>query len=382
MRNFHTVKSYIAANDIPCEWRAVPGCRTFWTKALIKQAAQDVQHLKDADPEIGKHVTVIEDEDQIRKLRVNGALGVALTATAASLWPYKLIAYILEKLIKEDRLNLQTKTPVTKIYRCKDDTESRKKGFRYALRTPRGNVLARHIILATNGYTSHLLPNFASLIVPERGTMTALIPPKGSKALSNSYGFVGAKGSNPIHEDYLIQRPFSGVPNPGGHLMFGGGEIAKTTKMVNEDDDSFVDIGSVAYLKQSLLQLLKLGGKTEGLQELEATHAWSGIWGTSIDRHPWVGAVPDMDGVWLAGGYSGHGMPNATLCGKAIVEMMLAQEGGSALDDIQEQLAKRGDLPKSYLITKERIKRCSHMDSVEVQQENAELLGFEHQARL
>jgi glycine/D-amino acid oxidase-like deaminating enzyme len=326
-----------------------------------------VEELQHAAPEIGKQVKIIEDEDEIRKLRVTGAPGVTLSAVAASLWPYKLIAFILEKLIKEQGLNLQTQTPVTQIETLKSGTAEIAKGFRHTLHTPRGPIHARHVILATNGYTSHLLPTFTSLIVPERGIMTALLPPKDSPILATSHGFVGANGGNPIHDDYLCQRPFSGVPNAKGHLMFGGGTVGKTMKMVGVDDDSVIDWGSVQYLKKALLGILLLGGDTDGLEELEATHAWSGIWGTSIDQHPWVGAVPDMANVWLAGGYSGHGMPNGTLCGKAVVDMMLAQERGKSLDTVKDQMVKSGDLPKSYLITKERIERCMKLDSVEVQ---------------
>ena len=326
-----------------------------------------MEELQHAAPEIGKQVKIIEDEDEIRKLRVTGAPGVTLSAVAASLWPYKLIAFILEKLIKEQGLNLQTQTPVTQIETLKSGTAEIAKGFRHTLHTPRGPIHARHVILATNGYTSHLLPTFTSLIVPERGIMTALLPPKDSPILATSHGFVGANGGNPIHDDYLCQRPFSGVPNAKGHLMFGGGTVGKTMKMVGVDDDSVIDWGSVQYLKKALLGILLLGGDTDGLEELEATHAWSGIWGTSIDQHPWVGAVPDMANVWLAGGYSGHGMPNGTLCGKAVVDMMLAQERGKSLDTVKDQMVKSGDLPKSYLITKERIERCMKLDSVEVQ---------------
>lgn len=135
--------------------------------------------------------------------------------------------------------------------------------------------------------------------------MTALIPPNGSKPLDDTYGFVGAMGGNPVHDDYLIQRPFKGVPNPAGHLMFGGGHVGKKLHVIGETDDSVVDEGSTAYLRHSLLKLLTLGGETDGLKELKATHQWSGIWGTSRDHHPWVGAVPDRPGIWLAGGYSG-----------------------------------------------------------------------------
>ena len=281
------------------------GCRTFWTESLAEAAADDVRGLKRDAPELGKKVTVIDDEESLKRHRVNGAPGATLTSCAGTLWPYKLITFILEKLIKKGRLNLQTKTPVTKIESFTGNVEGLVPGLRQILHTPSGIIKARHVILATNAYTSHLLPEFADLIVPERGVMTALLPPTKSKRLENSYGFVGALGGNPIHDDYLVQRPFSDVPNPAGHLMFGGGYIGKKRKMIGETDDSVLDEGSTKYLRETLLKLLILGGETDGLSELKATHQWSGIWGTSKDHHPWVGAVPNRSGVWLAGGYSG-----------------------------------------------------------------------------
>lgn len=369
LRNCNTVKSYIQEHDVPCEWRSLTGCRTFWTEALAKAAADDVRDLKRDAPELGKEVTVIDDEEELRKHRVNGAPGATLTACAGTLWPYKLIAFILEKLIKSGRLNLQTKTSVTKIEPCTQNTKGLATGSKQILHTPRGIIKTRHVILATNAYTSHLLPQLDDLIVPERGVMTALIPPVGSQRLENSYGFVGALGGNPIHDDYLSQRPFSNVPNPTGHLMFGGGHVGKKLNMIGETDDSILDEGSTKYLREALLKLLNLGGETAEIKELKATHQWSGIWGTLKDHHPWVGAVPDRPGVWLAGGYSGHGMPNATLCGKAVVEMVLAQECGVAVDEIQNKLVTDGNLPKAYVITQERIERCKFIDSVQVQDE-------------
>ena len=308
LRNVAAVKSYIEKNNIACEWRSLSGCRTFWTKPLADAAEKNVQHLRDSRPEIGQRVTVLKDKDELRrKYMVNEPACATLTVSAGSLWPYKLVAFILEKLIKKGRLNLQTKTPVTNIGHHQDDTSSSAdaKVKRYVVTTTRGKIAARHVILATNAYTSRLLPEFSDLIVPERGVMTALLPPKGSERLQYSYGFVGAMGANPTHDDYLNQRPFEGVPNPSGHLMFGGGRIAGKLGAIGETDDSVLDEGSAKYLRQTLLKLMTLGGETDSLQELQATHQWSGIWGTSKDHHPWVGAVPERSNVWVCGGYSG-----------------------------------------------------------------------------
>ena len=34
---------------------------------------------------------------------------------------------------------------------------------------------------------------------------------------------------------------------------------------------------------------------------------WTGIMGYSRDEDPWAGGVPGRDGVWVCGGYTGHG---------------------------------------------------------------------------
>lgn len=61
-------------------------------------------------------------------------------------------------------------------------------------------------------------------------------------------------------------------------------------------------------------------------------------------------------------------MPNATLCGKAAVEMVLAEDRGDSPSKIQDQLIEDQELPRCYLITKERIDKASRMESVLKQQ--------------
>jgi glycine/D-amino acid oxidase-like deaminating enzyme len=354
------VRSYVEANNVPCEWRTVSGCRTFWTTSAMEEAEREIAKIS---PSIAGRVSVIKDKADLAKHRVSSdCVGATLTEGAASLWPYKLVTFILEKLIKEGRINLQTTTPVTSISSASDGT--------HTLHTPRGAISTRTVILATNAYTSALLPSFADLIVPVRGEMSALHPPKNSTILPDSYGMVGALGQAENNDDYLVQRPYAGVPNPGGHLMFGGGRGAGHAPTVGECDDSVIDEGSAAYLRGALLQILALDGETEGLKELEAAAQWTGIMGYSRDDHPWVGQVPGQPGVWLSGGYTGHGMPNGTLCGKAVVQMVLADLEGKELAQVQADMVQQGELPGSYVLSEERMERARRMLTVKQQDES------------
>ncbi|KAF2264173.1 FAD dependent oxidoreductase [Lojkania enalia] len=369
LKNVHAVKSYIEEHSVPCEWRSVSGCRTFWTEDVMQEAEKEIAYLTKVAPDIAERITVIKDKEALKEHCVStNCVGVALTRGAGSLWPYKLVTSILEKLVKDGKLNLQTTTPVTQI-------TSSDSG--HVIHTARGEISSRTVILATNGYTSALLPEFADLIVPVRGEMSALFPPKNSTILPDSYGMVGALGQPANNDDYLIQRPYEGVPNPGGHLMFGGGRGSSNLPTIGVSDDSVIDEGAAAYLRGALLKVLRLGGDIEGLKELKAAAQWTGIMGYSRDNHPWVGKVPDKEGLWLCGGYTGHGMPNGTLCGKAIVDMVLGEEAGDNVLALQDKMVKEGNIPKSYLISKERIANARLQPTVRVQeQEGIRLKGI------
>jgi glycine/D-amino acid oxidase-like deaminating enzyme len=290
------------------------------------------------------------------------------------LWPYKYVAWTLKKLIKDGKLNLQTGTAVEKI----EPIESSESTARYKIHTSRGTVTAKHLLLATNAYTSHLLPSFADLIVPVRETMTALLPPESMDTLlPHSYGFVGfGTDPNPNATEYLIQRPFTG-PTPNGHLMLGGGRLsAATLPSVGEADDSILDPSVVEYLTTVLPRAIHLSPASPP-PALTPVAAWTGIWAASRDNVPWVGPVPGSarGGLWLCAAYTGHGMPNATLCARAVVRMMVAEEKGEEeWGRVVERMVAGREIPASYVLSEERMGLARGLPSVEVQ--DREIFGF------
>jgi glycine/D-amino acid oxidase-like deaminating enzyme len=350
LRNYEAIRSLIATHNIPCEWKSIPGCHAFMSSSMFETAVKGVETLKKTDPELGKLVSVITKEStnpSLEDLRVPRAAGAILQVHAASLWPYKFVSWILESLIASSFLNLQTNTPVTNLQKMD-------KGW--IIHTPRGMLSAPTVLLTTNAYTSHLLPAFSDLIVPVRGEMSALLPPKSVTPLSStmhkplecSYGFLGHGKQSTDQDDYLIQRPFTHDGKSGGQLMFGGARSYAENAGIGVSDDSAIDPPAAAYLRREINVLLEL--ENEG-KELQASWEWSGIMGYSRDGHPWVGQVsPELgvgggEGLWLSGGFTGHGMPNAWLCGKAVAQLILGRE----MADV--------DVPEGYKLSKERIER-------------------------
>ncbi|KUJ15915.1 FAD dependent oxidoreductase [Mollisia scopiformis] len=362
MRNYLALKDLITKNNIACDWRDLSVVHGYMQKSIFEEALAEYQSHQRADPEIAKLVTVVTKDSSnpsLQDLRVSNAYGAIVQKHASSVWPYKLVCWMLENLLSlnnpvKPAFNLQTKTPATHLQKAEDGS--------WIVHTPRGMISAKQVLLATNAYTSYLLPSFSDIIVPVRGEMSSLVPPKAmwpgneNAPLEYSYGFMGNGDQNGHRDDYLVQRPYS--PSGGnGELMFGGGRSYAKNAGLGVSDDSDIDPPAAEYLKREISLVLDL--RNEG-KPLEATYEWSGIMGFSRDDRPWVGEVSEElglggdKGLWICAAYTGHGMPNAFLSAKAVVELMMGRK-----DD-------QVDLPSVHRISKERVEKAKMLEDVQV----------------
>jgi sarcosine oxidase subunit beta len=56
--------------------------------------------------------------------------------------------------------------------------------------------------------------------------------------------------------------------------------------------------------------------------------AWAGLYEMTPDHHPILGAIPDVQGFYLANGFSGHGVMHAPATGKILADLILRGETG------------------------------------------------------
>jgi glycine/D-amino acid oxidase-like deaminating enzyme len=155
---------------------------------------------------------------------------------AGHLWPYKLIMHLLQKAI-ERGVNLQTHTPVTSIQK----TTSQVSTHGWKIHTTRGPILAKKLIVATNGYTSAILPQYRDKIVPVRGTCSRIVAPPNRTIpkLTRTYTI----RHNAWNYDYLI-------PRDDGSIVVGGARpafIDNPDSWYNVSDDSRVIEDAVRY---------------------------------------------------------------------------------------------------------------------------------------
>lgn len=349
---FTFLHDLVKENNIPCDWRTVGGVHRIETPELADLVARHLANLQRRHPDLADKVRLVTDKTELEALRVTNAAAAVIQPFAARLWPYKLVAWVLEQLLREGplRFNLQTTTPVTHLQRVSGSSQQSGDHASWIVHTDRGQVAARHVVLATNGYTSHLLPAMTRLVVPVRGQVCALRPPPPSRPLDHSYVWV----SN-LSDNYLIQA----ADDADGQVLILGGERSGAPGGdvgVSRDDEVVPEVGRrLRHALHDALRLMPSKGASpaETAQEpdaVPASHEWTGIMGYTPDEHPWVGPVTaallsgkerdadaDKDvgvqGLWICAGYTGHGMPRAALCAVAVADMILGREPTVKLPD-------------------------------------------------
>jgi gamma-glutamylputrescine oxidase len=163
------------------------------------------------------------------------------------------------------------------------------------------DVDADAIVVAGDGYTASLLPELARAVVATRGQVLATEPLSERLYERPHY----ARGGY----DYWHQLP-------DGRLVIGG---QRDASFATEETD---------VLETTELIQARLDALVEQLVGYRPRVAkrWAGIWGTTPDLQPLVGPVPGRDGVWVAGGYSGHGNVLGFVCGDLVARAILGDE--------------------------------------------------------
>jgi glycine/D-amino acid oxidase-like deaminating enzyme len=153
-------------------------------------------------------------------------------------------------------------------------------------------------VVATDGYPSGLLGELEGLIIPTRGQMIATEPLSEQLFPMPHYGRHGF--------DYWHQ-------NDEGRLIMGGFRDADMESEFTATEETTPRIqAALEVFVESLLGSLP-----------EVTHRWAGIFGLVPDLMPAVGEVPGREGVWTAGGYSGHGNVLGLMCGDLVAQAIL-----------------------------------------------------------
>ena len=159
---------------------------------------------------------------------------------------------------------------------------------------------AETVLVATDGYPSGLLGELEGLIIPTRGQMIATEPLPERLFPMPHYGRHGY--------DYWHQ-------NEEGRLIVGGFRDADMDSEFTAEETTTERIqGALEGFAEALL------GRRPTIE-----HRWAGVFGLVPDLMPVVGRHPVQDGVWIAGGYSGHGNVLGLMCGDLVAQAIAGE---------------------------------------------------------
>ncbi|MDO5612345.1 MAG: FAD-binding oxidoreductase [Paracoccus sp. (in: a-proteobacteria)] len=164
-----------------------------------------------------------------------------------------------------------------------------------------GRVLADHVILAGNGYLGGLDRRVAARVMPINNFIVATAP-LGDRAAQVLAEHIAVADSKFVVNYWRL--------SDDGRLIFGGGE--------NLGYRFPTDIR--AKVRPHLLSVYP------GLEDVELTHAWGGTLAITMNRMPCL--MRPAPNTLAAGGYSGHGVAMATLCGRLMAEAVRGQAAG------------------------------------------------------
>jgi glycine/D-amino acid oxidase-like deaminating enzyme len=158
----------------------------------------------------------------------------------------------------------------------------------------------RAVVIASDGYPSGLLPAIDAIVQPTRGQVIVTEPLDELRYGRPHYARHGF--------DYWQQLP-------DRRLVLGGRRDRDLEAEATPEEATTPTIQ--AALEEFAAEL---AGRPPTI-----THRWSGIFGSTPDRLPLVGPVPDQEGVWVSRGYSGHGNVLGLACGELVANAILGR---------------------------------------------------------
>jgi glycine/D-amino acid oxidase-like deaminating enzyme len=234
-------------------------------------------------------------DELAERVHVDGALGASFSPHAARLHPARLLAG-LAGAAEALGVEIYEQTPVSAIAPRR-------------ARTARGDVEARWIVRASEGYTASL-----------RGLRRVLVPMNSSMIVTEPLGEelwrqIGWQQSEVLGDNANVYTYLQRTAD--GRIALGGRGVPY--RFGSRTD------GHGTTAPQTIAELrAKLAAMFPAAAGAEIAHAWSGVLGVPRDWCPSVAADPGA-GLAHAGGYVGEGVAAANLAARTLRDLLLGE---------------------------------------------------------
>lgn len=242
---------------------------------------------------------VLDRASASQRLQSDAYAGACRLRQSGQINPVKHVRE-LKRIAVAAGANVYEQTPVLGL---EDD------GKRYTLKTPQGEVRARHLVLATNGFT-HLLP-------PALGLQRAQLPIHIYQLITEPLSEAEREGfswSQVYDKSFYV--PFTCRTTIDGRLQFNLCDVylGRGRSMDEAQRTSFYDAGERLF--RSVFPLFK---------HVPIAQRWSGACSVPFDVRPQVGAV-NNGRLSYAFGYGGAGVVNSHNFGRILGDLALQRD--------------------------------------------------------
>ena len=293
------IDEIVTEHSIDCDWER-NGHASLATKP--SHAPRLKEYGSWLEKEFGhyqKYIPKHQIRDEIGSDTYYGALTDEISG---GLHPSKYV-FGLASAVSNLGVQLCENTAVTKIE--KNDSNN------FKLITSKGDITAKKVIIATNGYTDRLVSKLKPLIFPVGSYIVVTEP------LTNELQNI----INPKRRMYYDSKRFLNYfrLTPDGRMLWGGRNDLSTD--LDLDD-------SAKRLSKELYTVFP------DLKDIPITHTWTGKLGITFDLMPHIGKT---NGIYYAFGYGGHGLSIATYLGTEIGLMLAGKKDRSPFMEISHQ---------------------------------------------
>ncbi|MHA7875936.1 NAD(P)/FAD-dependent oxidoreductase [Roseivivax sp.] len=179
-------------------------------------------------------------------------------------------------------------------------------GAGWRLDTPHGQVRAKSVLIATNGYSSEDLPDWlAGRTLPVQSSIILTRPLEAAEAEAQ-----GWHSDQMCYDSRELLHYFRRLPD--GRFLFGmrGGLHATPRAQAR----------IARKIRRDFARLFP------AWSHVEITHEWSGLVCLMANLTPFAGPVPEHPGLFAALGYHGNGVAMASHLGREVARKILSPE--------------------------------------------------------
>jgi glycine/D-amino acid oxidase-like deaminating enzyme len=254
--------------------------------------------------EFDHHLRVVPRSELGNEIGSDIYYGGMVDEMSAGLNPAKYVAGLACAALRAGARIFQN-SPVTNIMR-----ESREGAHGWCMTTSRGQFWARDVFVASSGYTGSATPAIRKRIIPIGSYIiaTEVLPEALARELSPRNRMIYDS------KNYLYYYRLT----PDRRLLFGGRAafFPETTSTIRR---------SVDILRQGMTHVYPQ------LRDLQIEYVWGGTLDFAFDIMPHAGQI---DGIYFALGYAGHGVAMATWQGQKMADTISGQKPDNPFTEI------------------------------------------------